>query len=173
MSYPCVFSEDRRHRMLWRAAVIPGLPHNNVPGELYRPMMVIGLNPSTADEDKPDPTVRRCMTFARDWGASHLVMTNLFTFRATDPFKMLKVHDPVHMFADSWLYSLAGETAISGGIIVCAWGNHGLHMQRGRRVRQLLRGFGLHHWRMTRSGEPAHPLYLPGYLKPIPLPEVE
>jgi hypothetical protein len=47
--------------------------------------MFIGLNCSTADETQDDPTVRRCMGFARDWGYGGLLMTNLFAFRATDP----------------------------------------------------------------------------------------
>ena len=47
--------------------------------------MFVGLNPSTADETADDPTIRRCMAFARDWGYGALCMANLFAYRATDP----------------------------------------------------------------------------------------
>lgn len=47
--------------------------------------MFIGLNPSTADESKDDPTIRRCIRFAKDWGYGGLLMMNAFAFRATDP----------------------------------------------------------------------------------------
>jgi hypothetical protein len=56
------FSEDRRHRYeLWR-----------IWDRKVRKMVVIGLNPSTADETKNDPTIRRCIDFARRWGFARL-----------------------------------------------------------------------------------------------------
>ena len=57
--------------------------------------MVIGLNPSTADETTNDPTVRRCIGFSRRWGFAGLEMLNLFAFRATDPRVMLRAFNPV------------------------------------------------------------------------------
>src|SRR6185312_1666968 len=59
------------------------------------PKMFIGLNPSTADEKQDDPTVRRCINYARRWGHGGLLMTNAFAFRATDPKEMLRANDPI------------------------------------------------------------------------------
>lgn len=52
------FSKDRLYRyQLWR-----------IWDESKPYMNVIGLNPSTADETKDDPTIRRCLGFAKAWG---------------------------------------------------------------------------------------------------------
>lgn len=47
--------------------------------------MFIGLNPSTADETRDDPTLVRCGNFARQWGYGSVCMANLFALRATGP----------------------------------------------------------------------------------------
>ena len=81
----CVFNETRTHRYtLWRTWD-SSLPY----------CQFIGLNPSTADETKDDPTVRRCIAFSKMWGYGALCMTNLFGFRSTDPAGLLTVEDPV------------------------------------------------------------------------------
>jgi hypothetical protein len=123
-------------------------------------VMFIGLNPSTADETQDDPTLRRCMTFARDWGYDALCMTNLFAYRATVPADMKRVAEPVGAENDRTLATLAR----GAGLVVAAWGTHGTHLDRGQWVRQLVPG--LHHLRLTQGGHPAHPLYLPAALKP-------
>jgi hypothetical protein len=52
--------------------------------------------------------------------------------------------------------------------VVCAWGNHGAHQERSKAVVKLLRDAGVkvHVLRTNANGEPAHPLYLRGDLKP-------
>ncbi len=57
--------------------------------------MFIGLNPSTADETADDPTIRRCVSFAKAWGFGGLCMANLFAYRATNPADMLMQADPI------------------------------------------------------------------------------
>jgi hypothetical protein len=74
--------------------------------------MFVGLNPSTADEGGDDPTIRRCVGFARDWGYSGLCMTNLFAFRATQPKDMLAQADPVGPNNDETLTRLAKEAKV-------------------------------------------------------------
>jgi len=129
--------------------------------------MFIGLNPSTADETNDDPTVRRCINYARDWGYNGLCMTNLFAYRATDPREMMAVDDPVGWENDDTLW----RVAVEAGIVVCAWGNHGKHQNRSYEVLALLRvshGIPVHILRLNKGvwPEPAHPLYLPRNLKP-------
>ena len=58
-------------------------------------VMIIGLNPSTADETKDDPTITRCINFAKSWGYGGVCMANLFAYRATEPTVMKGSTDPV------------------------------------------------------------------------------
>lgn len=122
--------------------------------------MFVGLNPSTADETNDDPTIRRCIGFAKAWGFSGLVMTNLFAFRATDPKDMKRAADPVGTENDETLVKLAACC----GLVVAAWGAHGSYRGRDREVRALLPN--LHYLKLTKDGHPSHPLYLPGDLTP-------
>lgn len=123
--------------------------------------MFIGLNPSVADETKDDPTIRRCIRFARDWGYDSLCMANLFAFRATKPAEMKQSRDPIGPDNDLMLKELAH----SAGVVVAAWGVHGTHKRRDQLVRQ--RVSGLHYLRLTKDGHPGHPLYLPASLRPV------
>jgi len=125
-----------------------------------KPAMVIGLNPSTADERLNDPTVRRCLRFARDLGSGGLIMTNAFAFRATSPRVLKSINDPVGPDNDAWLLKLSQRA----GLAIAAWGNHGAINGRGKQIRLLLPS--LHHFGLTSSGEPKHPLYLPANTKP-------
>jgi hypothetical protein len=119
-----------------------------------RQVMFIGLNPSTADEINDDPTVRRCIGFARKWGFSRMCMTNIFAFRATDPAVMLAAADPVGPENDKVLRECANKS----NLIVAAWGNYGTYRQRAQRVREILPG--LQCLGKTKIGQPKHPLYL-------------
>lgn len=121
--------------------------------------MFIGLNPSTADETKDDPTIRKCIGFAKRWGYGALCMTNLFAFRATDPKVMKREENPVGQDNHHQLLKCAS----SAGIVVAAWGVNGRHMSMDISVKQWLYGGGikLHCLRMTGSGFPEHPLYVP------------
>lgn len=124
--------------------------------------MFIGLNPSTADETNDDPTIRRCIGFARAWGYEALCMTNLFAYRATEPADMKKAADPVGFENDGALETLAR----GAGVVVAAWGAHGTHQGRDKAVRSFVNG--LHYLRLTKDGHPGHPLYLPANLEPQP-----
>jgi hypothetical protein len=129
-------------------------------GEGYA--MFIGLNPSTADETKDDPTIRRCIAFAKSWGYSALCMTNLFAFRATDPKVMMDAENPVGEQNDKCLLEYSRFAAV----VVAAWGAHGTYKGRDVEVQALLPT--LHCLRLTNGGHPGHPLYLPKTLVPIP-----
>lgn len=122
--------------------------------------MFIGLNPSTADETRDDPTIRRCVSFARSWGFDALCMTNLFAYRATKPRDMLEAADPVGPEND---FALAAMS-ITAGVVVAAWGAHGVFAGRAAVVRRQVAN--LHYLRLTKDGHPGHPLYLPANLKP-------
>jgi hypothetical protein len=122
------------------------------------------LNPSTADESVLDPTCARARHYAECWGYGALLVTNLFAWRATDPGAMKAVPDPVGPGNDTAILRAAKAAAL----VVCAWGNDGVHLERAARVTRLLRqaGITLHVLRLNAGGEPAHPLYLPATLRP-------
>lgn len=142
-----VFSPCRTYRYkLWREWDEDGPSLN-----------VIGLNPSTADEMADDPTIRRCIGFAKAWGYGSLVMTNLFAFRSTDPRGLLSVVDPVGPDNDQTLYI----EACSSGQTIAAWGAHPLAVDRSAHVRRLLARQFVESLGLTKSGAPKHPLYLP------------
>ncbi len=144
------FSDCRRYRYtLWRT-------WSGNPGYV----MFVGLNPSTADEVRDDPTVRRCIGFAKSWGFGAMCMTNLFAFRATKPEAMKAAKDPVGPENDRHLRRVARKASL----VVAAWGVHGTYLGREAVVRGKLPR--LHCLGLTRDGLPKHPLYLPRGLKP-------
>jgi hypothetical protein len=150
-------SPDRLYRYtLWREWVTSGdlLSHETALQKSSYAMFV-GLNPSTADETKDDPTIRKCIGFAKRWGYGALCMTNLFAFRATDPRQMKGHPKPIGDDNDRWLVACAREA----GIIVAAWGVNGEHMGRDEEVLKLLDGVEC--LRTTKAGHPEHPLYVP------------
>ncbi len=121
--------------------------------------LFVMLNPSTATEVQNDPTVERCERRARALGFGAFRVTNIFAFRATDPRVMRAAADPVGPDNDA---AIAGSVPWADRI-VCAWGNHGLFMDRGAQVARLLRGAGAAPWvlGLTGAGQPVHPLYVP------------
>lgn len=162
-----VFSDDRVYRYALRRIWDPALA----------PAMFIGLNPSTADETEDDPTVRRCIRFARDWGYGGLLMSNLFAYRATDPEELMGewwdregARNPVgereetgpvgtrRNMNDVWLERLARRA----GVMVAAWGAHPMPQMlepRPGHVQHML-GPALQCLGTTKAGHPRHPLYL-------------
>lgn len=145
----CEFSPDRLYRYtLWREWD-RGLGY----------VQVIGLNPSAADETKNDPTVRRCIDFAKTWGFGALCMTNIFAFRSTLPAVMRRTSDPIGSLNDSWLCVISKSAAL----VVAAWGIHGGYMSRGVYVQDMLSkipGVRVQCLGITSEGFPKHPLYL-------------
>ena len=125
----------------------------------------ICLNPSTADETKDDPTVRRCINYSKAWGYGGFVMTNLFGFRATDPRVMMAEPNPIGPSNTAWIESMAS----AAGIVIAAWGVGGAHEARGTAVLTLpaLKD-KLHYLALTKDGHPRHPLYLKKNLTPLP-----
>ena len=129
----------------------------------------IGLNPSTADENEDDPTIRRCIRFADDWGYGGLLMLNLFSFRSTDPAG-LRGHVPDEEQNLDTLYKYI-ESKYTG-IVVAAWGTHakvwGRNLLSDIHAKFPEHRKKLHHLGTTKDGHPKHPLYLRADTKPVP-----
>lgn len=146
-----VFSDCRRYRYsLWRRWVQECSPSDMV--------AFVGLNPSTADETVDDPTIRRCIGFAKSWGYSGLVMANLFAFRATKPQAMRAASDPVGPMNDECLQAIA----LACPTVMCCWGANGGFLGRDEVVIELLRlhGYYIRCLGRTSGGYPRHPLYV-------------
>ena len=151
------FSPDRRYRY-WLESKLGG-------GDGV--CMFLMLNPSTADETKSDPTVTRCKGFARTWGYGALWVCNIFALRSTKPAALIESHDPTGPQNDGHILKYARDA----DRIVCAWGNHGLHHDRGERVLRMLEDDGLSgrmcHLGLTGRDQPRHPLYLRASTLPV------
>lgn len=118
------------------------------------------LNPSTADATQDDPTIRRCIGFAKAWGYGGVDVLNLFALRATDPSALRSHPDPIGPDNDEYLRSLRGR------FVVAAWGVHGALNGRGEAVRKML-GDRLAVLGLTKDGHPRHPLFVRGDTPPM------
>jgi hypothetical protein len=123
----------------------------------------IMLNPSTADDVFDDATIRRCIGFAKRWGFSGLVVTNLFAYRATQPKDLMTLvgHNAGLAIGDDNAEHLDRE-ARNAKLIVCAWGdNCDVLPNRAVDVIATLRAYDLYCIRKTKKGNPAHPVREP------------
>lgn len=166
---PCAFSACMKYRYtLWREWGFSGLYSSQAAlGRSDEYLMVIGLNPSTADDTQDDPTIRRCIDFAKRWGFGGLCMTNLFAWRDTKPENMKAAASPIQPAGtrdnDKWLQHCADNA----GMILAAWGTHGRYLDRSLDV--------VHKLPLMKclvknaDGSPKHPLYVPASTTPIDL----
>ncbi len=144
------FSPCRTWRYtLWRIWD-PALPY----------LAVIGLNPSTADETLDDPTIRRCIGFAKRWGYGGYYMLNCYAFRATKPADMKAAADPVGLGNDEAIARISA----AAGKVLAAWGVHCDPSREADVCRLVNRP--LYCLGFTKGGRPRHPLYLRGDAEP-------
>jgi hypothetical protein len=180
MKYTAEFSAGGREAALYRYALrrdwrdegglftlaahepVPMLELNGIGGvpNSQKLVLFIMLNPSTASDQSDDPTISKCMRFARRWGYGGIEVRNLFAFRSPYPAYMKEAKDPIGDRNDMEL--VHAITGFDIGLVVAAWGNGGQFKDRGQIVRHLLRD----HWpedvyafAFNKSGEPEHPLY--------------
>lgn len=166
------FSDDRRMRYrLARSLTDTPIVLRDGIVECARGVTFLMLNPSTADAFELDPTVRRCVGFARAWGADVLQVVNIFALRSTDPAML---YEPDADVGDGHLND--GEIIAACHVmrVVGAWGAHGVLRDRGRAVLSKLqrRGVELVHLGLTKRGHPRHPLYLKADTEPQPIPRI-
>lgn len=157
--YTAIFSPDGVYRYLWSYHW----------GDLHAShfMTFVMLNPSTANAERMDSTIRRCFGFAKkSVGCAGLNVVNAFAFRATDPFDMLKHHfnggDIVGPENDKHILE-----ACEGSTVVMAWGafvQHSFLRERAKHVHKLIiesNHDGICTLGRTAEGHPRHPLYSP------------
>lgn len=148
-----VLSDDREYRYrLWRT------------WDVEKPTLVwIMLNPSTADETDDDPTIRRCIGYAKDWGFGKIVVGNLFALRASEPKELYDHPDPIGPENNDHLRQICEDAETT----VAAWGAHGDYQQRGWAVTRML-DVELLALDTTMDDQPVHPLYQPADAEPEP-----
>lgn len=162
------------------------------------PPLFIGLNPSTADETKNDPTVNRERAFSRRWGCLQtgvsdaffsadrkqrylltrpgLVKANLFGWRSTKPKGLL---DPESTSQETTFVNMEAilRAALAAKMVIAAWGGpyspkalQERIASRAKTIVELLKANGIttHALAFTKDGHPRHPLYLKGDLVPMP-----
>ncbi|PCJ63084.1 MAG: hypothetical protein COA79_02570 [Planctomycetota bacterium] len=144
------FSKCRKYRYsLWR-----------IWNEELPLVAFIGLNPSTADETKNNPTIKRCISFSKEWGFGGVYVINLFAYRATFPKDLLAYPEPIGSRNISWIKKICEKCSM----VIGAWGNDGSHLNQSEKVIQLIPNmFCLN---VNKSGHPAHPLYQKSTVKP-------
>ena len=120
------------------------------------------LNPSTADAEKDDPTIRRCIGFAKQWKCGGLTVLNLFAFRCTNPKELFKSDDSVGPENDA--YVEAAFQVLTDPLVVFAWGSNAKRAEwRVQQVELLAKRNGIRTFALgvTKNGQPIHPLYQP------------
>ncbi|HLO83574.1 MAG TPA: DUF1643 domain-containing protein [Nostocaceae cyanobacterium] len=126
------------------------------------------LNPSTADHQQDDPTLRKCINFAKSWGYGSLEVVNLFAYRATNPRELRQVNEPVGTKNNYYL-----ELAIKkASLIILAWGTKGSFQKRDQEVINFLSDQQpLYCLGLTKHGYPRHPLYVKNDTKAVIFPK--
>ena len=124
-------------------------------------VMFIGLNPSTANEITDDPTIRRVVKMARNWGFGGVYMLNLFAWVTSYPDELLKCKDPING-NDAWLIKMADLS----GEIIFAWGNFKEAQERAKKVIAMFPNAKA--LQINMNGSPKHPLYVRGDVIPAP-----
>lgn len=126
------------------------------------PLPIIMLNPSTADAALDDPTIRRCMAFAKRDGFGGILVMNLFAYRATSPDDMKAAADPIGPDCSThleWMLNWARDNAVP---VLAAWGANGDFLGRAAMVALSAKGHGVRLTCLgkTKQGHPRHPLYV-------------
>ena len=142
-------------------------------------LVFVMLNPSTADAERDDPTIRKCMSYARRWGYFRVIVVNLFAFRATDPKDLRAAiaigDDVVGPLNDA---AIRGVVACADRVI-CACGAKPWAVDRAAAVTDIIRNrkphVSIEALAYAKNGAPVHPLYQRLELAPViyPMPALE
>lgn len=121
----------------------------------------VGLNPSTADAERDDPTIRRLIGFAEQWGFGKLIVVNLFAYRSPHPRILFAADDPTGNRSRRRNDTTIRRAVRGASRTVVMWGGDRRAATRADEVMRLLRHSDLYCFGRTESGAPRHPLHLP------------
>lgn len=165
MQNKCLFSPCRNYRYSLRHDIASAGTDFFAAEESAKGHAVwIALNPSKADEERLDPTLKRIRVFSAAFGFGGFVMLNLFAWRETKSKKLPKVAEPIGPENDRVIL----ETAKAAPYVICCWGTSGSLLKRDEAVVAMLKANGIKtmYLRKTKDGYPEHPLYIPGETEP-------
>jgi hypothetical protein len=132
--------------------------------DISKPHVVfIMLNPSTANAETDDPTIRRCVNFAKTWGYGGLKVVNLFPLVSAYP-KVLLIER--HWVQENIAENIILDEVKGAGIIVAAWGSFREAQERSLYILNMLDGYPLYCLGVNKDGSPKHPLYIKGDVVP-------
>lgn len=163
---PACVGRRYRYVLTWPTGL--NAPAGSLRGDGRHALFVLA-NPSTATDEKPDPTVAKCIKYSRRWGYGWCRVVNVRAWRETDPTLVPADPRAISEPAHPELNDLAIlENALLAGVVICGWGKLG--GERGTAVLSRLRAanvlpYALH---VNKDGSPHHPLYLSDDLDPIP-----
>jgi hypothetical protein len=120
-------------------------------------VLFIMLNPSTADSEADDPTIRRVINFSKSWGYGGVYVGNLYAFRSTDPKKLQSTENPEGDENIDNIKILLGLT----NRVIYAWGNNRKEPEWLRHLVDTPYCIDI-----SKKGIPKHPLYLKSDLQP-------
>lgn len=134
--------------------------------EELRTLAFVMLNPSTADAEEDDPTIRKCIGFGQRLGFGSIEVVNLFAYRATYPRMLKSAGYPAGPENDGHI----GEVCAGAGLVICAWGVNARGLSQPAHVLRILREMHVqpHYLDLSIDGIPCHPLMLPYSLTPQP-----
>jgi hypothetical protein len=118
-------------------------------------------NPSTADAEVDDATVKKCWRYAQTWDYRAMVFVNTNPWRSTDPIFAREPSGESLALNDDFVRIAVNDA----GLVVCAWGNRA-RQHLVLRMLKLLRGTPLYYLELAKDGAPKHPLYLPAHIEP-------
>lgn len=133
-------------------------------------LVFVGLNPSVADENEDDATVRWLKGYAHEHGYGSVAIVNLFAFRATDPSEMLAARFPIQEPDTSNNdHAILTACTTTKCIVVCGWGRHGSYLSRDRVALRLFHQHAIkpHALAFNKDGSPHHPLRLSHKARPV------
>lgn len=162
------FSDDGRYRWSLSREIPYSLSFEGVTDGV---VVFCMLNPSTADAAKNDPTITRCMNYARAWGGRNLYVVNAYAFRSTNPGGLWRygIEASGNPWNDKFIRAAARLAFYGRGVFVCGWGGN-IKRARQERVLSLVRAEGATPMALgvTRGGNPRHPLYMKKDAHPKP-----
>lgn len=123
--------------------------------------LFIMLNPSTADADIDDPTIRSCTRLSNALGAGSFEVVNLFAFRATDPKELHNNKYEENVGSDNGKF--IGLSVQRCDLSIVAWGAHELAVSEGKKVVKEILTYhrpAVFCLGKTKSNAPKHPLYI-------------
>ena len=152
MEKSAILSTDRKYRYVL----------TRIWDETKQTVVFIGLNPSIADEETDDQTIRKCIGYSKRWGNGKLIMVNLFAFRSTGPSLLKRVEDPVGPEKDSYIQKYVSES----DLVIACWGIQTKLLNRDKNLMGMVPN--LFCLQRNKNGTPHHPLYLSNDITPVP-----